>query len=111
MIDCPSCSKSVNSVKELNPGGGFTETCPNCSAALGIMGAKTAAPIARTVIDPSFGLAPPAALDPVAVIRTRLAAVDAQIPTTDQLRALRRERAGLRRALRALGVATTTKAN
>lgn len=125
---CPSCTTDVHPMKELNPGGGFTDTCPSCSAAM----PKASTVLANQGAPMQQGLdaasAPPRVhgktrsgalafgtsgtpLDPVDAIRARLSAVQAQIPTPAQLKALRAEERGLLRALKALGADASPKPN
>lgn len=106
MIDCPHCLENVSAVRELEPAGGYTETCPKCSGRIGTVLPKrsqSVQPMQQVEPVTSVAVVLGAPPSPVASIRARLAAVDAQIPTAEQLKALRRERAGLMRALRALG--------
>lgn len=114
MIDCPHCHANVHPSKELEVGGGFTDICPQCAGVIGrTVVQHTEVGVVQSFVGP---VAKPAALraeapSPVDALRARLSAVEAQIPTPEQMKALRRERAQLRAALRALGVELDPKPN
>lgn len=117
---CPHCSKSVHPVKELADRGKFIDTCPECAGVIGaVMRADVVVEVERQLdlvatreIRGRVTMPMPASvLDHVAALRARLVAVEAQIPTVDQLKALRRERTQLRAALRALDVELEPKPN
>lgn len=129
-MHCSICVAEVHPYQDMQPDGRMLDLCPKCngalakpSAVLASEGAPMLQGFARAVAEhrhlPPFvhgktrsGLGTHGTpLDPVDALRARLAAVDAQIPTPDQLKALRTERTQLRNALRALGADPAPKPN
>ena len=107
MTLCPVCAVDVHPMMELEPNGSVTETCPTCTVRLPKSTAAVAPQAATQRQDSPKGdpsrVPVGAPADPVAALRSRLQAVEALIPTPEQLKALRLEQRQLRAALKALG--------
>lgn len=129
-MHCTICNVDVHPYQDMQPDGRMLDLCPKCNAPIAKASAVLAsegAPMQQG-LDQALRSLPPRVtgttksggfvfgtsgtpLTPVDAIRARLAAVEEQIPTPDQLKALRTERDQLRRALRALGVDPAPKPN
>lgn len=104
MTPCPVCLVDVHPTMEMEMNGTVVESCPKCTTRLPKSTPVEAPPKGTERHDTAKGESTRAQpLDPVAALRSRLVAVEAQIPTAEQLKALRIERRRLRAALRALG--------
>lgn len=127
---CTTCDKDVHPYQDMQTDGRMVDLCPKCNGGISKPSvlANEGAPMQQGMDAAAMRLAPPRVhgttrsgalvfgpsgtqLDPVDVIRARLAAVQAQIPTPAQLKALRTEERGLLRALKALGADASPKPN
>lgn len=110
MTHCTRCNVDVQPYGDMQTDGRVVDCCPKCNGAIGSAPAVTTQAVEQPRLVPARVVVS-APQDPVTVIRSRLAAVDAQIPTPEQMRALRREQRQLRAALRALGADPAPKPN
>jgi hypothetical protein len=113
MTHCTRCDIDVQPFGDMQADGRIVSCCPKCTGALAVTSLATATTERGTPKAVKLQVTPPGAMamDPVNALTARLAAIDAQIPTPAQLKALKTERAGLMRALRALGADPAPKPN
>jgi hypothetical protein len=129
MTHCHICAVDVHPYQDMQLDGSLRDLCPKCNGAIATApvvltsaGTPIVGGIAAAVMPPAIightksgaivhGTSNGVPQDPIVVLRARRAAVDAQIPTPDQMKALRTERDRLRRALKALGVDPAPKPN
>lgn len=115
MTHCTRCAADVHPYGDMQTDGRVVDCCPKCNGAVGTARAlQVAAAVEAVTVDrvaKATRQIEAMLATPEAALRARLAAVEAQMPTPEQMKALRREYRQLRAALRALGADLDPKPN